>query len=233
MQAYTELNAFDEFDLAKAHFDDFIARLSSQKSQLQDLSAIETTIQSEGMELLRLVLQGYLDLRSKNERKQDSVMSVDGIELTHCRPDQKRNLMTLFGEVKVNRLGYRAKESRIYFPMDEEMNLPKGKYSPLLRERLAKEVAKGSFDDAIESIKANTGGKVPKRQAEILSRIVSQDFEEFYAHKPLIKSKDLLGNGHKITLTSSLLILALLKHACAQNVKVISCPFLCIQVALD
>jgi hypothetical protein len=53
------------------------------------------------------------------------------------------------------------------FPLDLELNLPKDSYSHGLRERLASEVAGGSFDEAVRAIETTTGGKIPKRQAKI------------------------------------------------------------------
>ncbi len=192
MQEYTDVDAIDEFNLARTQFDYLIERLSSKQYQAKEFADIEATINEEGFEIMRLLLQGHLDCRSHKEEKSDSVIGKDNIKRTHCRPNQKRSLMTVFGEVEVHRYGYRAKEISTCFPMDAEMNLSKDKYSPMLRQKLAKEVAKGSFDEAVESINQGTGGKVPKRQAQELSQRVSQDFDEYYKQKPVIKSKDLL-----------------------------------------
>jgi hypothetical protein len=54
-----------------------------------------------------------------------------------------------------------------------ELNLPKDSYSHGLRERLASEVARGSFDEGVRAIETTTGGKIPKRQAEELTAKVS------------------------------------------------------------
>jgi hypothetical protein len=65
-------------------------------------------------------------------------------------------------------------------PMDRDLNLPDGKYSHGLEERVAKEAAKGSFDNVVDSIAKNTGGRVPKRQAERLTVGAAIDFEAYY-----------------------------------------------------
>ncbi|MGH7423032.1 MAG: ISKra4 family transposase, partial [Candidatus Methylomirabilales bacterium] len=108
--------------------------------------------------------------------------------------------MTIFGEVEVRRCGYSAPEEGSLFPLDGELNLPKDSYSHGLRERLAFEVARGSFDQAVCAIETTTGGQVPKRQAEELAAKVSQDFESFYEDRaspgpegtldPLVLSED-------------------------------------------
>jgi hypothetical protein len=58
--------------------------------------------------------------------------------------------VTIFGEVEVRRCGYSAPEEGS--PLDGELNLPKDSYSHGLRERLALEVARGSFDEAVRAI---------------------------------------------------------------------------------
>ena len=69
------------------------------------------------------------------------------------------------------------------FPLDGELNLGPDKYSHGLKKRLAEEVAKGSFDEAVSSIEKASGGKVSKRQVEELSAHLSQDFEAFYERR--------------------------------------------------
>jgi hypothetical protein len=49
-------------------------------------------------ELLRLLMQGYLDQRSKAEVKQAEVVGTDEKVRTHCRP-KSRALKTLFGKL--------------------------------------------------------------------------------------------------------------------------------------
>ena len=100
----------------------------------------------------------------------------------------------------MRRCGYSAPEEGSLFPLDGEPNLPKDSYSHGLRERLAFEVARGSFDQAVRAIETTTGGQVPKRQAEELAAKVSQDFEAFYEDRaspgpeetldPLVLSED-------------------------------------------
>jgi hypothetical protein len=85
-------------------------------------------------------------------------------------------------------------------PLDGELNLPKDSYSHGLRERLAVEVARGLFDEAVRAMETTTGGQVPKHQAEESAAKVSQDFEAFYQHRaspgseetlePLVMSED-------------------------------------------
>jgi hypothetical protein len=69
--------------------------------------------------------------------------------------------------------------------LDAALNLPPNKYSHGVRRKVGLEVAKGSFEEAVKAIQEGTGAKVPKRQAEELSRAISADFDEFYARPPV------------------------------------------------
>jgi hypothetical protein len=82
----------------------------------------------------------------------------------------------------VKRLAYGARGEERVFPLDGDLNLPKDSDSHGLRERLAFEVARGSFDEAVLAIETTTGGKLPKRQAEEWAAKVSPDFGAFYQH---------------------------------------------------
>ena len=138
---------------------------------------------TEGTELLRRLLQGHLDVRAANETRQEAVTGADGVIRNHCRKDCRRDVMSLFGEVSVRRLGYSARGHRSLFVLDGELNLPVDKYSHGLRRRIAEEVAKNSFDEAVASIGKTTGGRVAKRQVEEVSAKIAQDFEAFYERR--------------------------------------------------
>jgi hypothetical protein len=78
------------------------------------------------------------------------------------------------------RAGYGCEGAESLHPLDAELNLPKERYSLELRRRVAKEAAKNSFDETFESIKKNTGGRIPKRQIEELVERSARDFDAFY-----------------------------------------------------
>lgn len=150
-----------------------------------DHGEMEAFIFKDGNEVLRLLLQGCLDLCSKQEERKDSVTGADGVVRTHCRCGCERSLMSFFGEVTICRKGYGAPGVESVFPLDGELNLPKDKYSHGLRRRVVEQVSAHSFDEAVADIENTTGGKVPKRQAEELAVRGAQDFEAFYANRGL------------------------------------------------
>jgi hypothetical protein len=180
MLAYTKEACFDEFSAAHEQFEKLIGKLSSESTRTLEHGDVESLIAREGNELLRRLMQAYLDQRAEAEEPLAGVIGADGQERGHCR-DRSRTLATLFGEVTVQRMGYSGIRLGSVFPLDAALNLPPDKYSQGLRRKVGLEVAKGSFDEAVMAIKEGTGAQVPKRQIEQLSQAISVDFDEFYA----------------------------------------------------
>jgi len=199
-QAYIIRRGTEEFAAARDQFALIVDRLQSAAVLNMEHGEVEGLISREGTELMRRLLQGHLDVRAAAETREVGVRGADGVVRSHVREGCRRRLGTIFGEVEVRRCGYSAPEEGSLFPLDGELNLPQDSYSHGLRERLAFEVARGSFDQAVHAIETTTGGQVPKRQAEELAAKVSQDFEAFYQHRasqgpeetldPLVLSED-------------------------------------------
>lgn len=113
-------------------------------------SEVETLLDARGTEVLRRLYQGYVDAQGLGEVA-GQVRAVDGGIRTHRRVDG-RNLMTVFGRVRVTRMGYSARESTPLYPLDGELNLPGDSYSLGTRRRAAEEAAKVSFDEAVKAV---------------------------------------------------------------------------------
>jgi len=195
--AYLNSNEFSFFSAAQEQFDLLINQLSSEDHENSEHGDIEKHIGQEGQELLRRLLQGWLDQKAANEIQKSGIKNVFGDVLNHVRTGATRLLTSLFGNVTVTRKGYSQRGHSSVFPIDAELNLPTDQYSDGLRNRLSKEALRGSFDNAIEAIKETTGGAIPKRQSLNLVGDVAQDFESFYEKKRFIKPEE----------TSDLLIL--------------------------
>ncbi len=143
-------------------------------------SELEELLETQGRELLRRLLQGQLQLRKDAEPLEQPVVGNDEQERRHRRKATQRKLMSLFGEVNVERVGYGARGSSSRFLLDAELNLPPEEYSLGVRRRAAVEAAQCSFDRAGASLSATTGAEVPKRQLEQLVVRAAQDFDAYY-----------------------------------------------------
>lgn len=139
--------AADEFTLAAEQFHQMVTALRSSDVLNLEHGEVEAWLHGEGMELLRRPLQGHLDVRTNNEQRLESCSGADGVERRQVRVDCQRGLMTLFGEVQVCRLGYRAKGVNSLYPMDAGPNLPMDFYSDRLRRQVCEAESGNLFDD--------------------------------------------------------------------------------------
>ncbi len=193
--AYSKSPDLSFFFDATKQLDLIITQLLSEHFSNKEHGEIEQHIDEQGQELLRLLLQGYLDLKAVNEPPLSVMTSVDGNQLNHVKKQTKRKLTSQFGDVTVTRKGYNQRHQTSQFPLDGQLNLSGDQYSDGIRQRIAVEAIKGSFDNAIESIDKTTGGHVPKRQSLQLVQDVAQDFEAYYQQNRFIereKTEDLL-----------------------------------------
>ena len=185
MEAYGIVEGLEEFSAAREQFEKIVERIKSGRMLRAEHGDVERVIMTEGFELMRLLLQGHLDLRAEAEPLRESVKGSDGIDRTHHREGCTRALESLFGEVTLTRVKYSYPGYESIFPLDAELNLPLGKYSHGLQSLLGDEVAKGAFDEAVATLRKMTGGAVPKRQAEELAPAIAVDFDAFYTTRRL------------------------------------------------
>ena len=98
---------------------------------------------------------------------------------TRAEKDHGRPLVTVFGQVTVSRIAYRAAVLPNVHVMDEELNLPQEKHSHGLRRLAAVEAPRGSFEDARAAITRVTGVRIGKRQVEELAMRAAADVDAF------------------------------------------------------
>jgi hypothetical protein len=177
----TQISAIEKpFSQARQKFDQLCQKLESTAILSMTHSEVESCLQAEGLFLLRQLFQDHLDLRTLREEKAQAAVGQDGIQREPNR-EQSRQLESVFGTVKVERLGYGKAGNKSIHTLDAELNLPPEKYSHGLQRVLAIEVVRGSYDEALAAVERYTGGNIPKRQAEELMRKAVCDFEAFYA----------------------------------------------------
>ena len=182
----------DQFYEARMEFEDLIEQLLSPAAAELTHSQAEELLERRGREVLRQLLQGWLEGRGAGDVGL-ALRGRDGVLRTHRRL-HNRQLESIFGAVQIERLGYGAPGQESLHPLDAELNLPEELYSHALRKKVAAEAARSSFEEVVEAIEEHTGAQVPKRQAEALCQRASQDFEAFYEHRrthpqePLIDS---------------------------------------------
>jgi len=182
MTAVIALSSMERpYEQGRECFEHIVEYLDSSGTCSMTHSELERELEKKGRELMRILLQEHLDRRGPGECEQ-TVCGADGVERTRKR-HHERNLETVFGTVRVTRIGYGQEGVESLHPLDAELNLPDEKYSLELRRRSAGEAAKNSYDETRESIGNTTAGHIHKRQIEELAMRAARDFEIFYERR--------------------------------------------------
>jgi len=177
--AYTTAIPRDEpFARSIAKAREMNEHLSSAGTLRTEHGEVEGWLAVEGRELLRLMFQEHLDLRAAAERPV-RVRDEKGLERTKRRSGE-RGLETIFGKTEVSRLMYKAPEHPALAPLDALLNLPTDRYSHGVRQIVAKEIARASYDEVDAIIADYSAAKIAKRQIEELAIRGAKDFDAFY-----------------------------------------------------
>lgn len=171
------------FQASMDKFFGLIQELQSRQVMQMQLGGLENVLETEGRELLRTMLEEHIHLRGPGQIG-TVVTGSDGVERSPQR-ERSISIKTIFGAISIERLVYGKPSHVSLMPKDALLNLPENKYSHGLEIRLATEVAKGSFDEAIASVKMQTGVTIAKRQAEEIAQNAAQDFQSFYEQRDL------------------------------------------------
>ncbi len=144
-------------------------------------AVLEDELAARGRELMRQALQDHLDLRAAREQRQEQAAGPDGIMRRRAERGHSRPLATVFGQVTVSRIAYRAPGAANVHPADAELNLPPEMHSHGVRKLAASGAAHGSFGHACADVTTRTGSRLGKRQCQELARRAARDFAGFYA----------------------------------------------------
>ena len=173
------------FEQSEEQFEAIKLRLCSKEVLGLNHSEVERDLHQEGMELLRRMMQDHLSLRAVQEQQRGldrPVVGADQVERTNHRAGDV-GLMTSFGPVRVERISYGKPGVLSLKPLEAQLNVPQDGYSHEVRRRVALEVVRGSYDDAVEAIDQSTGAHLPKRQAQEVAQRAAQDFDAFYQRR--------------------------------------------------
>jgi hypothetical protein len=144
------------------------------------MTELERESERQGREIVRLALQAHIDARGDGDVGAAIVLDEPTpVRLTHKRL-HTRPLVTLFGEVRVTRMGYGTRGREAIHPLDAQLRLPGRLWSYECQRRLIRAVVCGPFDEAIALVAEMIGTTIPKRSAEQLVQDAAVDFDTFY-----------------------------------------------------
>jgi len=167
------------FHGAYEKFIEITSHLSAKSKGDETHSDIEAYLETDGRELLRLLLQEHVDQQSCG-RVAEAVCGADGVVRCHKRDHMETSYKSVFGAVRVARTGYSQRGVSSLFPRDAQLNLPAQGYSHRLQKRVAAKAAKMSFASVAGDIATETGVCIGKRQIEQIVCAAAQDFDAFY-----------------------------------------------------
>jgi len=168
------------FYSAYEKFIEITSHLSGEMSCDKTHSEIEAYLETDGRELLRLLLQDHLDNQG-GVWVGEAVCGSDGVVRSHKRDHMEIGYKSVFGAVRVARTGYSQRGVASLFPRDAQLNLPAHGYSHRLQKRVAAKAVKASFEGVVNDIATETGVRLGKRQVEQIVYAAAQDFDAFSA----------------------------------------------------
>ncbi len=167
------------FTAASDKFNEIKQMLTGGWALENDAAAIERALRPQGDELMRLLFEDYLNLRC-TAGVVSPVVDHALQEHNHCRTKTSRELMTMYGKVKVWRPGFEGRGLLALHPHEAALNLPVNLYSLEVQKESAILVSGQSFDGAGEALRRRSSAHLPKRQLEAVVRSAAQDFWDFY-----------------------------------------------------
>jgi hypothetical protein len=114
-------------------FEDTLTWLAGHDAAGLAHDELEARLDVDAREPLRVLLQDHLDLRAEREVRVEQVACAEGVRRGCAEAEHRRRLATVFGEVGVSRIAYRARGRENLCPADALLNLPAEKHSHGLR----------------------------------------------------------------------------------------------------
>ncbi len=146
---------------------------------------VEQELHRGGMEVLRKLLEENFRSRGVGEVGVAlMVMKEDDEEVRlGYRREHDRAYESIFGTIELHRLGYGAPGQSSVHPLDEELNLPRRRYSYVVQKRGVKLSGRGPYDEVLDEIAETTAARLPKRQLEEVAKDGVVDFDPFYEER--------------------------------------------------
>jgi predicted nucleic acid-binding protein len=178
------------FGASRERVESLVGLLDGEQAAGLSHFELEERLQTDGRELLRQLFEDHLSVRAERERSVEGLVGADLVARRTVEAGRERGLASVFGDLRVSRLAYRARGAGDLHLADALLNLPVERHSHGLRRLAAIESSRGSYDDAGAAIWRATGQRLGKRQVEDLAARAAVDFDAFYAQHERVASDD-------------------------------------------
>ena len=101
--------AVEVFAASRERFENVLAWLEGQQAARMEHGELEARLQADAREVFRQLFQDHLDLRAVREQRIEDVVDADQVAHPSAEPGHTRGLATVFGQVRVTRIAYRAR----------------------------------------------------------------------------------------------------------------------------
>ncbi len=109
---------------SRERFEGIVGWLGDPDAAALEHGELEAQLQVVGRELLRALFGDHLALRAEREPRLDPIADERGVKRRTVERDHERPLASVFGEVTVSRLAYRARGEENLYVADGLWNLP-------------------------------------------------------------------------------------------------------------
>lgn len=158
-----------------------LLRMVKSKSAGGDLHSIESSIFKAVLEIACHV--EVLAIGSFGNGDVGPAIEIGG-ETLQRQGEKSVDYLSVFGEIRIARMGYWKKGSPMVFPLDAELNMPERKYSYLLSELCQHEAVDKAFGKSLDSVSKIFGINVSKLGMEKMVAETSRDFDAFNRGRP-------------------------------------------------
>jgi hypothetical protein len=171
----------DAYAASRTLFDALLTRVGDAEMATRPEHVVEEFVTGTGRDVLKQVMQDYLDARAAAEPRLAEVPGADEVVRRRAEPGHTRLLGTTVGEVEATRIAYRAPGVPNLHPADARLALPAGRYSYPLQKAVVYESVSGALRQARDGLARMTGVRVGTQQLMQITVDAAQDVRDFYA----------------------------------------------------
>lgn len=170
----------EAFAAATRSFDALRTWIAGDAQAQAGHALVERHVLTEIREVGRRLIQAHMDLRALRERQLPPPEAAP----EGAKPRLlARNLDTILGTVRVQRVAWQARQRATIIPLDRDLDLPRELYSYGVQRFVAEQAETMSFGRTGLALRA-MGVEVPRRQREQIVLRMAKDFDDFYETRP-------------------------------------------------
>lgn len=169
----------DNTEKLQEHFNEILMFAGNNSDKEFDF--MEKEIFSRILKLGQSLIQGYVDSANTEDFGKHIEISF-GEKLTH-QGKRKTTILSIFGDISVERDYYQNPGQDGFFPLDKKLNLSEKKFSYLLERFCMMSTVKDSYKEAKDSVYKTFGINLPESSIQIIAKKSSAYFEDFYKEK--------------------------------------------------